>query len=276
MTPVPARRQFLTIAAATFALFLGCELVLDLTAWGQNWDDTALLEARLLPEVVWDTCDTLLRIIRIPSILVAFTVCLAVAATRRQLFTGLVAVTVTSAAIVSAEVVKHLTPRPDLALELTLMVDNGAANTFPSGHATIVTALGLSLILVAAPRWRPWIASVAFACISLVACSTVIADWHRPSDAIGGMALATTWMALAGWFLSRLRGTSVLEHGAIGPRIFAFAWAITAFAALLALSLATAEGIFLALATAEIAILLIAGVLVASYARALKDVDFIR
>lgn len=275
MSTPRAARGFLSLAAAGIAVFLVAELVLDLTAWGQTWDDSALLEARLLPEAVWDTCDSLLRIIRIPSIVVVLAACIAIAAARRQLLTGFVAVMSFGAAIVAAEAIKFITPRPDLVPDLTFLVDNAGANTFPSGHATIATALGMGLILVASPRWRPWVAAAVFVFTSLMACSTVIAGWHRPSDAIGGMAFATAWMALGGWLLARLRAAPVAQGDSRLPVILSLGWAALATAAIMILSLTTSSGFLAAFATAEITIIAIAGAAVGAYALTLRRVDFI-
>ena len=194
-------RRFAVLAIVALGVFLGAELLLDLTSWGQRWDDLALLEARLLPESLRNAGDSLLRVIRIPSILVLLIACLVIAAARRQLLTGAVIVIAFGAAIISAEAVKFLTPRPDLAPKLTLLVDNAGSNTFPSGHVTIATGLSLALVFVVAPQWRAWVAAMGMVVTTLIACSAIIAGWHRPSDAIGGVALATAWMSLAGWLL---------------------------------------------------------------------------
>ena len=269
-----ASRRLLALTGAAVAVFLVAEFVLDLTSWGQAWDDSALLEARMLPEAVWDTCDTLLRIIRIPSIIAAAIACLVIAAARRQLLTGVVAVAATAAAIVSAEAIKFLTPRPDLAPDLTLLVDNAGANTFPSGHATLATALGMSFVMVVAHRWRPWTAAVVFILTSLFACSTVIAGWHRPSDAIGGIAFATAWLALAAWALSLVR-CAPTPGGARSPALVAaLVWALVAGTGIVALSLVSADAFLAAFATAEAILLLVSGAAVGGYASALRRVDF--
>ena len=43
-------------------------------------------------------------------------------------------------------------------------------------------------------RWRPLVALLGVLWSSAVATGVVAAGWHRPSDAIGGIALATAWL----------------------------------------------------------------------------------
>lgn len=269
-----ASRHFFALAGGALAVFLGAELVLDLTPWGQEWDDSALLEARLLPEAVWDTCDTLLRVIRIPSILAVTAACLAIALVRQQVLTGIVVVVAMGAAVVSAEAIKFLTPRPDLAPTFTLMVDNAGANTFPSGHATIAAALCLGTILVAAPRWRSWLSTVGFVLIGVVGCSTVIAGWHRPSDAIGGIAFATVWMALAGLALALVRGAKVETRPSRLPLVVSAVLAALGAAVVVVLARTLPGGIPLAFPSAEIAIIATALAAMTSFALCLREVDF--
>lgn len=273
MTVVHPARRFIALAGTALAVFLLAELLLDLTAWGQAWDDRALLAARLLPEAVWDTCDTILRIIRIPSIIAVAIACLVIAAARRQLLTGIVAVAGIGAAIVSAEAIKFLTPRPDLAPEYTLMVDNEGANTFPSGHATLATALGMGVIIVVAPGWRTWTASAVAVLTCLFACSTVIAGWHRPSDAIGGIAFATVWMALAGLVLTRMHSATAEPGPSRGYLIASAALGGLALAAVAALATALPGSSALAFASAEALIAIVALAAVVGFTLCLRDID---
>ena len=73
--------------------------------------------------------------------------------------------------------------------------------TFPSGHATIATGFVIALIFVSSPRWRPTLALAGAVWISLVCSGTLAAGWHRPSDAVGGVALATGVIGIGGGLL---------------------------------------------------------------------------
>jgi membrane-associated phospholipid phosphatase len=65
--------------------------------------------------------------------------------------------------------------------------------SFPSGHATASMALALCAILVAAPRWRPYVAALGALFAIAVSYSFLSLDWHYPSDVLGGYLVAAAW-----------------------------------------------------------------------------------
>jgi membrane-associated phospholipid phosphatase len=69
--------------------------------------------------------------------------------------------------------------------------------SFPSGHATASMALALCAILVATPRWRPYVAALGAAFAIAVSYSFLSLGWHYPSDVLGGYLVAGAWTCLA-------------------------------------------------------------------------------
>ena len=66
---------------------------------------------------------------------------------------------------------------------------------FPSGHATVVTAVALAALLATqgtGSRVRPAVAGIAAA---LLAAPQFLLAWHHPSDVLGGVLLAIAWAA---------------------------------------------------------------------------------
>lgn len=75
-------------------------------------------------------------------------------------------------------------------------------SSFPSGHTAIVTALCLTLLVVAPSRsaspsssplssvWGWLLRLLAFALPVAVGVSTVVTGWHRPGDVVGGALVA--------------------------------------------------------------------------------------
>jgi len=112
----------------------------------------------------------------------------------------------------TSELLKPLLAHPNDTVE---GVQIGAAS-WPSGHATAALALVLCAVLVAAPRWRPLIATVGGAYALAVGLALLILAWHTPSDVIGGYLVATFWTALAvaGLSASELRWPSRATPGA--------------------------------------------------------------
>ncbi|MGI9063154.1 MAG: phosphatase PAP2 family protein [Pseudonocardiaceae bacterium] len=88
---------------------------------------------------------------------------------------------------------------------------------YPSGHAGVVTALVLVAALLAPPRWRV----LAPVVVVGVAVALVVRDYHYATDTVGGVALATTVVALsaagrAAWpgrAPSPLRAAAPAAHG---------------------------------------------------------------
>jgi membrane-associated phospholipid phosphatase len=75
-------------------------------------------------------------------------------------------------------------------------VFNGYAS-WPSGHATAAAVLALCAALVAPPRLRVPVAVGGAAFVLLYGAALLIDAWHMPSDVLGGVLLATLWIALA-------------------------------------------------------------------------------
>jgi undecaprenyl-diphosphatase len=85
--------------------------------------------------------------------------------------------------------------RPDLIPHL----DHVSSWSYPSGHATSVTAIALAFALLAPPPWRPAAAWFAVAAILLTGLSRVMLGVHWPSDVLGGTMLGAAFaLAIAG------------------------------------------------------------------------------
>jgi membrane-associated phospholipid phosphatase len=71
------------------------------------------------------------------------------------------------------------------------------AGSWPSGHATAAMSLALCAVLVSAPRWRPFVATLGAAFAIAVGYGLLILGSHFPSDVLGGFLVAAVWV-LAG------------------------------------------------------------------------------
>jgi membrane-associated phospholipid phosphatase len=99
------------------------------------------------------------------------------------------------------------------------------AASWPSGHASAVTALVMCAVLVAPQRLRPTVAVLGAMFAVGVGFSLVLLAWHLPSDVLGGYLVGTLWIALAVAGLraaearsrSRRLGSSVRAMGAGVP-----------------------------------------------------------
>ncbi|WP_067779495.1 phosphatase PAP2 family protein [Actinomyces vulturis] len=89
------------------------------------------------------------------------------------------------------------------------------ANTLPSGHTTIAATAAVALVMVTSARWRPLAAWIGATLAFLMGYSTLVAQWHRPSDVAAALLVAATWgwaMVALGAFNDhdRLRGKPVM------------------------------------------------------------------
>jgi membrane-associated phospholipid phosphatase len=68
-----------------------------------------------------------------------------------------------------------------------------SASSWPSGHATAVMSLALTMVLAAPGRWRPYVGALGAAFAVAVSYSFLTLGWHYPSDVLGGFLVAGTW-----------------------------------------------------------------------------------
>ncbi len=173
------------------------------TSWGQTWDDAAVIERVKAGKKQIGRAKEALEAIRLPLLIVALALVVIIGVWRKRPRAGIAAVMVFSGTIVLAELLKALLPRPVLT-GLESQVEFDGLNTFPSGTTTVATSLVLALMLVCSVRVRPWIAIVGVVWAATVAWGVLAAGWHRPSDAVGAVAVATACFAGAmTWLLPR-------------------------------------------------------------------------
>ncbi|MEJ1619730.1 phosphatase PAP2 family protein, partial [Escherichia coli] len=81
--------------------------------------------------------------------------------------------------------------RPDLGLDtLTL-------NSLPSGHTTAAGAAAVALLIAVPREWRPVFGVAGAVFTTVVAASTLISYWHRPSDVVAALAVVGAWACAA-------------------------------------------------------------------------------
>jgi membrane-associated phospholipid phosphatase len=91
----------------------------------------------------------------------------------------------------TTSVLKHALAAP--RFEAVLGWAQVGEDSFPSGHATAAFGMAAAWVLFVPPRWRRPVAIGGFLLASLVAVSVVVLHHHFPSDALGGLLVATAW-----------------------------------------------------------------------------------
>jgi len=174
----------LVAALVALAVFFGIYGLAVQTEVGQHADEAALIGGRSAPERAQSGASRLLRFISVGSLVAAVLALGALAWLWRRPWLIVLPAAIVGLSLLATEAFKLVIfRRPDL-WPSTL---NG--NSYPSGHTTIATSLGLSAVLIAPTRWRGWVAFAAALFAGGVGILVVTADWHRPSDPLGSYAL---------------------------------------------------------------------------------------
>ncbi|MFF8345172.1 phosphatase PAP2 family protein [Cellulosimicrobium funkei] len=85
-------------------------------------------------------------------------------------------------------------------------------NSLPSGHTTVAGSVAAALLLVVPRGARPLVAVLGGAYTAATGISTLVGQWHRPSDVVAAVLVVLAWAALVCVFTPR----SALDPGA-GP-----------------------------------------------------------
>ena len=186
---------------------------------GQCWDNQGYSGRPLAgPDVrIFDT--DILQEVTKHSLLVAFAAILVLSVVFRCPVVGVVAVLAAAGAVFGAEFLKHILPRALLSPPLGPVPGYFSSDTYPSGHTTIGTSLALAIVMVSGPRIRSWTAVAAGVMGTSYATAVLFIGWHRPSDALGGIAWSGFCFAVAAGFVVLLCG-----HHSLTPHVSKAAW----------------------------------------------------
>ncbi|WP_035750221.1 phosphatase PAP2 family protein [Arthrobacter sp. 35W] len=185
-------------AVASVLGLVACYLFFVGTTTGQFIDESALAEAPRVQAVIGTPVAQFLDALPATSAVIAAVVVLFVTLARRRWKAAGIALAAMAAANVSTQLLKTALPdRPDVGVA-TLML-----NSLPSGHSTLAASAAAAVFLVVSPRWRPAAAflggSYAIAC----GVSTLVNQWHRPSDVVAAFLVVALWTLPAALVIMR-------------------------------------------------------------------------
>jgi membrane-associated phospholipid phosphatase len=139
------QRRLLLGALVCAVLLIVCYLGIVRTSWGHQLDDDAYFGREALNRKVIKLDSVMLDLVTKAALLLAAVVVLLIATLRRCTFVGVVALMGLGCAIVGAEVLKDTLPWRALVPDDGLFERGFQTGTYPSGHATIGTALAGAL-----------------------------------------------------------------------------------------------------------------------------------
>lgn len=212
---------------------------------GQRADQLALEGAARGQGVLWELAEPVLGVVSntFAGLGLAVAVVLALARGRWWLATQVAILVVGSN--LTTQLLKHaVLDRPAL-----LDVARADVNTLPSGHTTVAASVAAGLLVAVPRRWRPVVAVAGAAYTAATGVSTLIGQWHRPSDVVAAVLIVLAWGAAvcavgssssldeprggveagssgaAGLLLVGAVGTGALALGALGS-VRGYGWAL--------------------------------------------------
>lgn len=193
----------------TWRLFVTTEL-------GQRLDQAALEGARYGRTRLWQVAEPLLEVVSVPALGLVLVATTAIAVLRRRWSLAVQIAVLVVGANLTTQVLKHLVlDRPDLG------VTHRLPNALPSGHTTAAASVAAAAVLVVPPRARPWVALVGGGYATLTGVSTLVGQWHRPSDVIAGLLVVLVWGGITTVLAALGRRSPERERpaGRPGPRL---------------------------------------------------------
>lgn len=157
---------------------------------GQLLDQAALEGAELGRNRLWLVAEPVLDVISVPFIAAVLVVAVVVALVRRRWLLAAQVALLIAGANISGQLLKDgLLDRPDLDV-------GRLPNTLPSGHTVAAASCAVALVLVVPRRWRALVAVGAALYAAGTGVSTLVGQWHRPSDVIAAVVLVLAWTCL--------------------------------------------------------------------------------
>lgn len=179
------------VVAVASALAVGVLARLFVETWaGQRVEDAALDGARFGQGRLWTVAEPVLDVVSVGFVAAVLLAAVLIAVVRRRWSLAVQVAVLVGGANLTTQAVKRLMDRPDLGVG----ADYG--NTLPSGHTTVAASVSAALLLVVPPRARPAVAVVGAAYTAATGVSTLVGQWHRPSDVVAAAFVVLAWAAV--------------------------------------------------------------------------------
>lgn len=186
--PTPA----LALAVVSAVGVLAVWWVFVTTRTGQVLEQAAYEGSERGASRLWLVAEPVLEIISLPFVALVLLTAMLLAVLRGRVLLAVQVAVLMAGANVSTQVLKHVVlGRPDLD------VGDRLANALPSGHTTAAASVSVALLLVLPPRFRPAaaLAGVLYTCATGI--STMVGQWHRPSDVVAAVLVVGAWAGVA-------------------------------------------------------------------------------
>jgi membrane-associated phospholipid phosphatase len=162
------------------------------TRTGQVLEQAAFQGSELGATRLWLVAEPVLEVISLPFVALVLLTAMLLAVLRRRVLLAVQVAVLMGGANLSTQLLKHVVlDRPDLG------VGDRLANALPSGHTTAAASVSVALLLVLPPRFRPVAAVVGVVYTCATGISTLVGQWHRPSDVVAAVLVVGAWAGVA-------------------------------------------------------------------------------
>lgn len=191
---VPLRVRLVAVLVAITAA-VGVFLVWKVfvaTRAGQVVEDYAYDGALTGRTQLWTVAEPVLGLVSVSFVVLGTLAAVLVALLRRSWMLAVQALVLVAGANLTTQVVKKLLlDRP--------VFDSEAwwTNSLPSGHTTVAASVSVALLLTVPRLARPWVALFGALYTAATGISTLVGQWHRPSDVVAAVLVVLLWGALA-------------------------------------------------------------------------------
>ncbi len=232
--------RFAAVFLAALALLVLTYLIFATTEAGQIVENLALRGAEFRSEADREAALGRLSVVTVAIFALAVVAVVSVGFLRRREPLALIAAATMVGAVVLAEILKGVLPRPALVEGPIWLL----RPSFPSGSAAVAAAIAIGGLMVAPDRLR-WVAltgGVVFA--GLIVEAVQATGWHRLSDTIGGVLLVIVVGSAGLVVLARAGYVVPSEAARIDRRIRVALLVVAAGAVILGFALAILPVIF--------------------------------
>ncbi len=172
-------------------LWLTCKIFLGTNA-GQRLDEAAFRGADYGQGKLLLVAEPVLDVVSVTFVVVGLGATMVIALIRLRWGLALQVAALVAGANITTQLLKYqVLERADLGVPAQQM-----QNSLPSGHTTVAASVSVALLMVVPRRLRPAVAVAGGAYTAATGISTMVGQWHRPSDVIAALLVVLLWTAL--------------------------------------------------------------------------------
>jgi membrane-associated phospholipid phosphatase len=157
-------------------------------ARGQRVDQLAFRGATYGQGHLWQLAKPVLDVVSVSFVALGLVVAALVALLRRRWALAAQVAIMVAGANLTTQVLKQ-----DVFTRVNHTDAWSGANTLPSGHTTVAASVSVALLLVVPRAMRSWVAVLGAAYTAATGVSTLVGQWHRPSDVVAALLVVAAW-----------------------------------------------------------------------------------